>query len=178
MQSLTVQRIKRVQKVIPKLEERLKVKISINGRRLTIRGKELDRFIAEKIFRATDFGFDPDDAMLLANDDYTFEIINIKDHTRRKNLVDVRARVIGTEGKAKRTIELLTGAVLFVRVNEVGIIVDSAHLDAVTTGLTSLIQGAKHGNVFAYLEKQGSIIRRSKDDDLGLREEFANEEEI
>ena len=178
MQSLTVERIKKVQKVIPKLESRLKVKISISGRRLTIRGDELLQFLALKVLRATDFGFDPDDAVLLLNDNFTFEILNMKDHSRRKNMADVRARVIGTEGKAKKTIELLTGAVLFIRGNEVGIIVDSEHLDAVTTGLTSLIQGAKHGNVFAYLEKQGSIIRRADDGDLGLREEFAKEDEI
>ncbi len=84
------------------------------------------------------------------------EFIEVKEHTRRKNLKEVRARLIGTGGKARKTIENLTGAVIVIHDNTVGVIVDADHLDAVVQGIESLIQGAKHGNVFAYLEKQGA----------------------
>jgi len=54
--------------------------------------------------------------------------------------------------------------------NVVGVIVDSAHLEAVTQGIESLIHGAKHGNVFAYLEKQNIAREKFDKDDLGLKE--------
>ena len=49
---------------------------------------------------------------------------------------------------------------------------DSEHLEAVTQGIESLIQGAKHGNVFSYLEKQNISKRKFDSDDLGLKEDI------
>ena len=98
------------------------------------------------------------------------EFIEVKEHTHRKNLKDVRARLIGTSGKARKTIENLTGSVIVIHDNTVGVIVDSIHLDAVVQAIESLIQGAKHGNVFAYLEKQNVSRRKFDEDDLGLKE--------
>jgi rRNA processing protein Krr1/Pno1 len=43
-------------------------------------------------------------------------------------------------------------------------------LDAVTQAIENLIRGAKHGNVFAYLEKQNINRGKFDDEDLGLRE--------
>jgi len=106
------------------------------------------------------------------NDDFVLEFIEVKEHTRRKNLVDVRARIIGTGGKARKTIENLTGSEIVIQGNTVGVVVDSAHLDAVVQGIESLIQGAKHGNVFAYLEKQNISRRKFDKDDLGLKQGF------
>ena len=126
--------------------------------------------MAEKIIGAVDFGFHVDDALLLTSDDFVLEFIHVKEHTRRKNLKEVRARLIGTEGKARKTIENLTGSEIVISGNTVGVIVDSAHLDAVVQGIESLIQGAKHGNVFAYLEKQNVSRNKFDEEDLGLKE--------
>jgi len=37
--------------------------------------------------------------LLIKDEDFVFEIINIKDHTKRKDLERIRARIIGTKGK-------------------------------------------------------------------------------
>lgn len=161
----------RIKKALPCLKK-LNVKKEFKNSRIMIEGEEFEEYISEEIIRAIDFGFDAEDALLLLNPEYALEFVNIKSHTKRKNLQDVRARVIGIGGKAKRTIEELTGAVLSIQGNKIGVIVSSEHLNTTLNALRSLIQGAKHANVFAYLEKQNTNLRKIDTEDLGLRGKF------
>lgn len=174
MTVINVENLRRVKKAIPFIESKIKVKVEAakSSGKFFINGNEVDSYIVEKILRAVDFGFDVEDAMLLRNDRFSLEFIDIKEHTHRRNLKEIRARIIGREGKAKDTISELTGAVIVVNVNTVGVIVDSDHVDSCLQGITSLIQGAKHGNVFAYIEKQNAKLRQIDEDDLGLKGKF------
>jgi ribosomal RNA assembly protein len=170
MRNVPVEQMNKVKKAVPAIENKIKVKISFGNGNVVIKGNELNEYLVEKVIQAVDFGFHVDDALLLTSDDFVLEFITVKEHTRRKNLKEVRARLIGTGGKARKTIENLTGSVIVIHDNTVGVIVDANHLDAVVQGIESLIQGAKHGNVFAYLEKQNVSRRRFDEDDLGLKE--------
>ena len=179
MRKIDVLNIRKIRKAVPRIEGKVKIKFSFGKSWIVINGTELNEFLVEKIILAVDFGFDVEDALLLINEDFTLEFIDIKEHTNRKNLKDIRARVIGTDGKARKTIEKLTGSVIVVNDNSVGVIVDSAHLEAVTQGLESLIHGAKHGNVLSYLEKQGSgRLKKFDPDDLGLKEGVESEVDL
>ncbi len=170
MRIIQVEHLGKIKKAVPIIENKIKIKFSFGKDRVIINGNEINEFLIEKIVRAVDFGFDIDDALLLLNDKFVLEFIGIKEFTRRKNLKEVRARVIGTSGKARKTIENLTGSVIVISSNNVGIIVDADHLDAVTQAIESLIGGAKHGNVFAYLEKQNLSRRHFDEEDLGLKD--------
>ncbi|MDP2946592.1 MAG: hypothetical protein Q8N88_00620 [Nanoarchaeota archaeon] len=170
MRNTKVTNMSKIKKAVPLIENKIKVKISFLKDEVKISGSELNEYMVEEIIGAVDFGFEPEDAMLLAKD-FVLEFIDIKKHTYRKNLKDVRARLIGTDGKAKRTIENLTGAAIVVKGNNVGVIVDHNHLDSAIQAIELLIQGSKHGNVFSYLEKRGVQIRNTDDEDLGLKEE-------
>jgi len=172
MRTLNVENLKKIKKAVPIIEKKTKIKISFlkpQGK-IGIKGNELNEFLVTKILEAIDFGFDLDDAFLLLKEDFVLEFIDIKEHTRRKNLKDVRARVIGSNGKAKKTIQELTGCVITINNNSVGVITDTEHLEAVVQAIILLIQGTKHGNVFAYLEKQNINLRNFNSEDLGLRE--------
>ena len=158
MRKLIIENINKIKRAVPIIEDKVKIKIFFGKDFVTIKGQEVEEFLVEKIIRAIDFGFHVEDALLLRNEDFILEFIEIKEHTYRKNLKDVRARIIGTNGKAKKTIEKLTDAVLVINGNDIGVIVDTDHFDAVTQAIKSLIHGAKHGNVFSYLEKQNSFI--------------------
>lgn len=171
MRNLIVENMRRVKKAVPEIEEKIKIKVSFGKGSISVRGSEFNEFLAEEVIRAVDFGFRIDDALLLKNEKFNLEFIDIKGHTHRKNLKDVRARVIGRDGKARKTIEKLTGAVIVINANDVGVIVDNIHLDSVIQAIESLIRGAKHGNVFAYLEGQNVSRARFDEDDLGLRSE-------
>ncbi len=169
MKGIIVENVRKVRKAIPRLEAAMNVKVFVKGDYVSFSGGELEEYIFEKVLMAVDFGFDADDALLLRNPKYVLKFVNMKDHTRRKNLSDVRARVIGTRGKARKTIEELSGAILVIRGNKVGVIVRSEHLDSVMQALVSLIQGSKHGNVFSFLEKQNANLSHLDSEDLGLR---------
>ena len=169
MRTIAVQNMRRIKKAVPEIEDKVKVKIGFGRGKVSIRGGGLDEYIVEQIIRAVDFGFHIGDALLLIRKDFVLESIDIKSHTPRKNLRDVRARLIGRKGKAKKTIENLTGSVIVIQNNKVGIIVDSEHLETVVQGIELLIQGAKHGNVFAYIEKQNVSRRGFWRKGLGLR---------
>ncbi|MFH0808348.1 MAG: hypothetical protein V1888_01910 [archaeon] len=169
MRNVPVQNMKKIKSAVPAIEARVKVKIGFGKYGINVRGNELDEFLVEQIVRAIDFGFYVDDALLLLNEDFVLEFIDVKENTRRKNLKDVRSRIIGTDGRARRTIEKLTGAEIVISDNTIGVIVDSDHLSAVVQGIESLIGGSKHGNVFSFLERQGAKVNRM-DSDLGLKE--------
>jgi ribosomal RNA assembly protein len=169
MRSIVVQNMKKIKRAVPAIENKVKVKIGFGKDRVSVRGAELNEFLVEKIILAIDFGFDIDDALLLLNEEFVLEFIEVKEHTRRKNLKDVRSRIIGREGKAKRTIEKLTGSCIVIKDNRIGLIVDADHLSATVQGIEGLIGGSKHGNVFGFLERQGSKVSRG-DEDLGLKE--------
>ncbi len=170
MRIIAVERMNKVKKAVPKIESRIKIKISFKKENAIVRGSEMNEFLVEQIIRAVDFGFYIDDALLLKDGNFLLEFIDVKEHTRRKNFKDIRSRLIGTGGKARKTIENLTGSAIVINGNIVGVIVDSDHLDAVTQGIESIIQGSKHGNVFAYLEKQNISRRKFDKEDLGLKE--------
>jgi ribosomal RNA assembly protein len=169
MKEFYVEKVSKLKKAIPQIENKLKVRMSLVKSKVTIKGNEVVEFVVGEIIRAIDFGFEAEDALLLANEDFVLEFINIKEHTRRRNLEEVRSRVIGTDGKAKRTIEELTGGAIVINENMVGLIVGSEHLESAVQGIVLLIQGAKHGNVFSYLEKQNASLRKIDDQDLGLK---------
>ena len=181
MRNVPVVSMRKIKKAVPAIENKVKVKIGFGKGFISVKGSELNEFLVEKVIHAIDFGFYSDDALLLLSDDFVLEFIEVKEHTHRKNLKEVRARLIGTNGKARKTIENLTGSEIVIQGNTVGVIVDSDHLDSVIQGIESLIQGAKHGNVFAYLEKQNKLRRKfdthsghenlqAGEDDLGLKE--------
>jgi len=170
MHQLIMENPRKIKKAIPIIEEKIKIKISITRDRINLKGNELNEFLVEKIIRAVDFGFELEDAFLLLNENFNLEFINIKEFTRRKNLEEIRGRVIGKNGRAKGTIEELTGGSIVIHGNQVGLIVDTEHLDSSVQAIQNLIQGAKHSNVFAYLERMNRDLRQIGKD-LGLREE-------
>lgn len=174
MREIIVENFKKIKKDIPIIESKIKIKIGFIDKqgKLSIKGNEVSEYVVEQILKAADFGFDVEDALLLKQDGYILEFINIKEHTHRKNLKEVRSRVIGTDGRAKKIIGDLTGAAIVLHGNFVGIIIHSDRSDDVCQALISLIGGAKHSNVFSYLERRNRVRRNFDNKDLGLKEEF------
>ena len=117
MRKIQIENMKKIKKAIPKIENKIKIKIKPEKYTVTIKGNELNEYLTEEIIRAIEFGFEPEDALLLTNEDFVLEFIDVKEHTNRKNLKEVRARLIGTGGKARKTIEKLTGCEIIIQNN-------------------------------------------------------------
>lgn len=153
MIKLIVENFQRILKNRRRLEKTLHVDISGEKKNISIEGPAEEEYIAEKVFKALDFGFPMSIALLIKTQDFMFEEINIKDYTRSKVLGRVRARIIGKNGKALRTLSSLTQCYFELKDNAIGIVGDPENIKTAQDGLVSLIQGAKHSNVYSYLEK-------------------------
>ncbi len=142
-------------KVRKRIEEKTntKIKISSDGD-VVIEGDSVDCYSAEKIVKAIGRGFNPDIAIQLCNEEYNLEIIKIIDFTgkSRNKFTRIKARLIGTKGKARQTIERLTNTNIVIYGKTVSII--GKHEDNLFAkqAIEYLLGGAPHGNVYKFLE--------------------------
>ncbi|MBU3913523.1 MAG: hypothetical protein KKB21_01035 [Nanoarchaeota archaeon] len=166
MKTFILKNIKKVYENKSLFEKKLSIKITIDGRRLTMNGNEFNEFIARSVFDAIEMGFPIETALLLKEEDHILEKIEIKNLTRRSNLREVRARVIGAEGRTKALIEELSDCQISLHENEVGVIGEAESIRTCLRAIAMLIQGSKQSSVYAYLEKQRKILHPS---DLGLK---------
>lgn len=134
--------------------KKLNIKINIMGRKVTIDGEPYNEYLASLVLDAIDFGFSAEKALLLKDPDVLFRRIPVKEFTRRKNIYDVRARIIGTHGQTLNTLKEISGCHTILNGNMVGVIGSAESIDNVTIALTNLIRGSKQSNVYRYLEKQ------------------------
>lgn len=153
MEKLVCEKISRIIKNREKLEKLLNVKIKNRGKEVSIEGRAEDEYVAEKIIEALEFGFPFSTAMLLKEQDFMLEVINVKDHTKRKDLERIRARIIGRHGKTLKTLQTLTMCHFEIKDNHVGVIGDPEHIRNAHEAVISLIRGAKQSNVYSFLEK-------------------------
>lgn len=153
MEKILLEKFSRVINNKEKLESMLGIKIKNRGKEIFIYGNPENEYIAEKIFLALEFGFPFSVALLIKEDDYLFEIINLKDYTKKRELKVIRGRIIGEGGKTLSTLGELTKCYFEIKDNKIGIIGDPEHIKNAHDAIIYLIQGSKHANVYSYLEK-------------------------
>lgn len=156
METIILEKTKELKVHKKRIEEKLGVKIIIQGRKVTIEGDPLNEYEASIILDALGLGFSAEKALLLLDENIQFKKINIKEFTRRKKIKDVRARVIGKEGKTKRTMETIADCDIVVNGNTVGIIGPIESIDEAVTALTNLIRGSKEANVYNFMERMNT----------------------
>ncbi len=161
MQTIFFQKTSELRRNKDELERKLNIKINIKGKKVTIKGSPIDEYEASLVLDAINLGFSARNALTLKDESKIFRILNIKDITRKKNLENVRARIIGREGKTKRTIENITGCDIIIKDNEIGIIGDAESIENVITGISNLVRGTKQSNTYRYLEKMNKRKRES-----------------
>lgn len=166
METIEVEKTQNILKAKKEIEAKLKIKLSLKGKVATIEAGPAEEFQALQVLEAINLGFTIKEALTIADEDIVFRKLNIKDYTRRKNLYEVRARVIGSQGSTKRVVEEVSNCFVVIKENTVGIIGHYDSIDAATTALKNLIKGSKQSNVYNYLETMNRVER---DDDLGIK---------
>ncbi|MGD9275589.1 MAG: KH domain-containing protein [Candidatus Pacearchaeota archaeon] len=165
MKVILCEKLPRILKNKKKLEKTLNVKIQNRGKEVKIEGKGEDEFIAEKVIDALNFGFSYSDAISIKSEDFDFEVISIKDYTKRKDLKSVRARIIGGGGKTLKVLSDLSRCSLELKENSVGIIGPPECIQNAIDGISSICHGSKQSNVYKLLEEH----QIKEPVDLGLK---------
>lgn len=117
--------------------------------------------------RAIGRGFSPDHAIRLFQDDTYLDILDLTEYVGKatKDLERVRARIIGTHGKTRRSIEEATGVEVSILGKTVALIGEMQEVATAREAVEMLLNGAAHGTVYKFLERKRKELRLH---DMGL----------
>ncbi len=140
------------------IEEQTKTQLNISKEGdVTIAGKDaLLLYIAQDVVKAIARGFNPKTALLLLQTDFALEIVDIKDFSgkSKSDLIRLRGRIIGTEGKARKEIERLTNTFISVFGKTVAIIGTTTDVFDAREAIELLLKGSKHATAYHFLERK------------------------
>lgn len=132
-----------------KIERLTQTKLVI-AKEIVIEGNPEAILKAEEIVKAVGRGFAPNTALKLIRDGMQLDVINIKGSPN--TIKRLLARVIGTQGKARRNMENLTGASIAVLGKTISIIGNNKQAQEARLAVEMLLAGRKHATVWRCLE--------------------------
>jgi ribosomal RNA assembly protein len=148
------------------LEQMTKTKIDVDSKEgdVTISGKDaINMYGLREVITAIGRGFSPENAQLLLRQENGFELINLKDYAKNENdLIRLRGRIIGEDGKSRRIIEEMTGVFISIYGKTVAMIGDLDGLPIARRAIEMLIMGNRHASVFRMLEEQRRRLRQQQ----------------
>jgi ribosomal RNA assembly protein len=123
----------------------------------------LKLYTAREVIRAIGRGFNPEVATLLLKQDYLFEVISLNDVAKHKNEMQrLKGRVIGADGKSRRTIETLTECAISVYGKTICIIGTAERMSLARRAVDQLLKGSTHASVYKWLERKHADMRRAE----------------
>ncbi|MEM4139942.1 MAG: KH domain-containing protein [Nitrososphaeria archaeon] len=116
---------------------------------------------ALNIAKAIGRGFSYERAKALYDDDYMLDIIDLTDYAGKSesNLVRIKGRIIGADGKARRIIEDLTDTYISVYGHTVSIIGKADDVKAAREAIETLAEGSLHKTVYERLQRRRSRMK-------------------
>jgi len=139
--------------VLKEVERRGRVKLAVAEDVVTIQGEPGEEWVAEKVLDALCYGFDAKKAFRLFSEDHFLEVIDLCAALRGKAVERYKARIIGTRGKAKKTIEELSGASLAIAGDAVAILGRFDEIQAAREAVLRILEGAAHSSVYSFLQR-------------------------
>ncbi len=151
------------------LEEIFNVKIEIDAENAIIYiipSKTLSPFKvlkARQAIEALSLGFSAEDIQLLEDDMVYLETIDLSEYARNRNdLVRIKSRLIGSEGRFKRTLEEITGTRIVIGDKIIGIIGDYEQIRVAREAILMIIRGKAHRTVMTYLQSESRLLKRRR----------------
>lgn len=125
---------------------------------------------ARDIVTAIGRGFSPQRAFRLFTDGQMIEVVDLKEALgdSRNQLLRVKGRIIGENGKTRKIIEKLTGTAVSVYGHTVSVIGEYDEILVAKEAIAMLVKGAMHGAVYKYLNSAHLELKKKR---LSLWEE-------
>ncbi len=155
--------------VLKTVMERTKTKITVDSTNgivviepATPATTPLDLMKAQDFVKAIAYGFSPDRAMRVLDEDQVLIVIDLKQYVKPSpnHLTRVKGRIIGEGGRARKNLEELTGTYISVYGDYVAIIGDYESANAAREAILMLIEGRQHSTVYRYLDRVMTQIKR------------------
>jgi len=108
------------------------------------------------VIKAVGRGMAPKRAIQLLQDDWFFEIVDLREHVGKRSNQQrrIRARIIGSEGKIRKMIEQHTNTEISIYNSTVVLVGEENGLANARHAIEMLAGGSEHGTVIKYLEKE------------------------
>ncbi|MFQ5406619.1 MAG: KH domain-containing protein [Candidatus Micrarchaeia archaeon] len=150
--------------VLKRLENELGINAEVNiDGNVELEGDGGKTWIAQQVLTAIALGFDQEKALKLLNDDYYIEVIDLEQFFSNEKMIErYKARVIGKEGKAKKTLEELTDAHISIWENKIAILGKYEELQDAKEAIQKILQGSTHSGVYGFLEKKRRHEKRTR----------------
>jgi len=140
-----------------RLEERTGCRIQVADGEVSVEGESMDEWVAKDIVHAIGRGFNPEKALMLKQDGYVFEMLDLSEYAHtQKSKMRLRGRIIGEKGRTRRFIERSTGVMMSVYGKTVSFIGPYDSVNLAREAITMLVSGSRHGTVYRFLEKSGN----------------------
>ena len=148
------------------IEDRAEVRLNVDSETGSVEietvGDPVTGLKGPDIVRAIGRGFHPDDALTLLDDEMRmFDLVDVAAVTRNQNdLERKKGRLIGENGRTRELMEELSGASVVIYGKTVGIIGSPKEVDVVRSAIDMILDGAPHGAVYSYLERQHNEMQQ------------------
>ena len=133
-----------------------KIRVSKEGDVSIVTEDTVSSYVITPIIRAIGRGVNPDVALDLLNEHIMLEVVNMQDITGKspEKLKRMKARLIGTQGRARYTMEKFTNTTIVVYGKTVAIIGKGDDVALAKQAVEKMLQGAPHGNVYKFIKAQ------------------------
>jgi len=151
------------------IENKLLVKLDVDGDAGDVevicgpKGDPADMFRARDIVTAIGRGFSPENAFRLLDEEAILVAIDLREFFDRSDsdIERVKGRVIGAQGKTRRTLEELTGTKISLYGHTIALIGDMKHCEVARKAVEMFIEGRTHSSVYRFLQvKRGELRKR------------------
>jgi ribosomal RNA assembly protein len=153
------------------VEEKLSVELQIDGEggvtiMLTEKAEDPSLlFRAKDVVTAIGRGFSPEHALRLIRDEEAMlDIIDLRAIFGRSesDIRRIKGRIIGMDGKTRRTLEELTDTSVSVYGHTIGIIGNMEQVQAAREAIQMLIDGSLHSTVYRFLHRKRRELKKRK----------------
>lgn len=140
--------------ILARVERLCNCRISIDSEdTIQIEGEAFPEFSAKNIVFAFGRGFDLDTACKLAGNDYYFTTVDLEQvFGSEKRISQVKARIIGENGRTKKYIESVSLAKISVYGNTVSFIGTIEEIGEAQAAVDTLIEGGTHRLAYSRME--------------------------